>query len=134
MKAVYPSLSYALFTVISIISLSIVIIWVSSFSEGIQSNYANEQLNYAADIVRSAVLDMYATNASCILQVPMPRYIVGRQYSVELSGTNISLTLNRGSKTIQVNRSLDVNASMSGKSFAPVTISLDKEGMSVRLV
>jgi hypothetical protein len=124
MKAVYPSLSYALFTVIGIVALSLLIIWINSYSEDVQGSYANEQLNYAADVMRNTVLDVYSLDANALVQVPMPKYIVGRQYSVLLNESKIVLRLDTGKKVIEVQRTLGINASLSGRSYAPATIQM----------
>jgi hypothetical protein len=124
---VYPSLSYALFTVIGIVALSMLIIWINSYSEDVQSSYANEQLNYAADVMRNSILDAYALDANAVVSVPMPRYIVGRQYSIQFNESNLVLRLDIGKKVITVQRTLGINATFSGRSYAPATISVSKD-------
>ena len=131
---VYPSLSYALFTVIGIVALSMLIIWINSYSEDVQRSYANEQLNYAADVVRNTVLDMYSLNANSEVSVPIPRYIVGRQYSVFLENSSVTLRIEVGKKVIEVQREIGVNLTLSGRSYAPATLQMSKEDKTIRLV
>jgi hypothetical protein len=132
MKGEYPSLSYTLFTVISIVVLSLLMVWVSSFSENVQNSYAYNQLNYAADVVRNSVLDIYSTNAQASLPVPIPKYITGKQYAVELSNNTIKLSMNTGRRTIEVSRTLDISANLSGRSYAPISIELRRsENISI---
>ena len=131
---VYPSLSYALFTVIGIVALSMLIIWINSYSEDVQSSYANEQLNYAVDIVRNTVLDMYSLDANSVVSVPMPKYIVGRQYSVSFNESSVTLRIDIGKKVIEVQRTIGVNATLSGRSYAPATLRMSKEDRTIMLV
>jgi hypothetical protein len=131
---VYPSLSYALFTVIGIVALSMLIIWINSYSEDVQGSYANEQLNYAADVMRNNVLDMYSLNANSVVLVPIPRYIVGRQYSISLDNSSVTLRLDVGKRVIEVKREIGVNATLSGRSYAPATLQMSKEDKTIMLV
>jgi ABC-type lipoprotein release transport system permease subunit len=57
MKAVYPSLSYALFIVISIAALSVIMVVMNVFTDNIKRNYAYSQLNYVAEVIRDDIFN-----------------------------------------------------------------------------
>ena len=126
MKALYPPLSYTLFIVISIAALSVILVVVNVFSENIQKNYAYNQLNYVAEVIRQEVLKLYSTNGEGRFQLPIPKDIIGKQYLIELYQKNLKLSLEFRDKKLEVERLINVSASLSGKSFAPVSIEMNK--------
>jgi hypothetical protein len=127
MKALYPTISYTLFIVISVAVLSVLLISIRGFAEKTQSNYAQSQLEYAADILRNDMLSIYNSNSSGRLQTSMPEYITGKRYSVEIGNSTIELSLEANGRSIKATRRLDMAASMSGKSYAPITIEYRKD-------
>ncbi|NIO44535.1 MAG: hypothetical protein GTN36_03210 [Candidatus Aenigmarchaeota archaeon] len=136
MKALYPPLSYTLFIVISIVVLSIILVAVNTFSEDIQRNYARSQLNYVAEVIRQDILRLYSTDAEGRLQLPIPKDVIGKQYSIELNQKNLKLVLPFRGREIEVQRFINTSASLTGKSFAPISIEMNKTNgdISIRLV
>lgn len=136
MRAFYPQLSYTIFIVISIVALSIIMVTVNIFTDSIQRNYAYSQLNYVAEVLRHNILRLYSTNAEGKFQVSIPRDIIGKQYVIELNQKNLKLSLNIGNKIIEVERLVNISASLSGRSFAPVSIEMSKinENIFIKLV
>ncbi len=136
MKALYPPLSYTLFIVIGIAALSVILVVVNIFSESIQRNYAYGQLNYVAEIIRQETLKLYSTNAEGRFQLEIPKDIIGKQYLIELNQKNLKLSLEFRDKRIEVERLVNVSASLSGRSYAPVSIEMNKTNgdISIRLV
>jgi hypothetical protein len=74
---------------------------------------------------------LYSTNAEGRLDASIPRTIIGKQYSVEFNQKTLTLSLDTGRKIISVERNLNINASLSGKSYAPVLIGMRKENSDV---
>ena len=136
MKALYPPLSYTLFIVISIAALSVILVVVNTFSEDVQRNYARSQLNYVAEVIRQDILRLYSTNAEGRLQLSIPKDIIGKQYSIELNQKILKLSLPFKDKKIEVERLINTSASLTGKSFAPISIEMNKTNgdISIRLV
>jgi len=126
MKALYPPLSYTIFIVISIAALSVILVTVNTFSENIQRDYARSQLDYIAEVIRQDILRLYSTNAEGRLQLSIPKDITGKQYLIELNQKNLKLSLNIRDEILEVERFINTNASLSGKSYAPVSIEMNK--------
>ena len=136
MKAVYPPLSYALFIAISVVALSMILISMNLFTSNVQRNYARSQLDYVAELMRDDILELYSTNSNGTYQMPIPRDIAGKQYFIELQDKKVKLSLSIGDKTIETERLVNVSASLSGKSYAPVSVEMERIGGNtfIRLV
>jgi hypothetical protein len=134
MKALYPTISYTLFIVISVAVLSILLISIRGFAEKSQNSYAQSQLDYAADILRNDILSFYNSNSSGRLQTSLPMYIIGKRYSVEISNDTITLSLESSGRIIRAQRRLEITAFMQGKAYAPVTVEYKKEEGTVELM
>jgi len=136
MKALYPPLSYTLFIVISIATLSVILLTVNLFSENIQRDFAYSQLNYVKEVVRQDILKLYSTNAEGKFQLSIPKNIIGKQYSIELDQKNLKLSLEFKNKRIEAEGFVNVSASLSGKSYVPASIEMNRTDgdISIRLV
>jgi len=131
MKALYPPLSYALFIAIGIIALSMIMVFINNFTDGIQRNYAYNQLDYTADVIKDDILKLYSTNAEGSIVVDAPTEIAGKQYMIELNQNNLTLSLYLGNRLLLVNRSINISASLSGRSYAPVSVEMKKSNGDV---
>jgi hypothetical protein len=127
MKALYPTISYTFFIVISVAVLSVLLISIRGFAEKTQTNYAQSQLNYAADIVRNDMLSLYNSNSSGRLQTSIPQYITGKRYSVEIYNGTIELSIEMFGSNVNAQRKLETTTLMEGKAYAPVTIEYIKD-------
>jgi len=136
MKALYPPLSYALFIAIGVVALSMIMVVINTFTDGIQRNYAYNQLDYAAEVIKDDILKLYSTNAEGRIDVDAPTEIAGKQYMIELNQNNLTLSLYVGNKLLEVNRSINIDASLSGRSYAPVSVEINKSNgdIFIRLV
>jgi hypothetical protein len=136
MKALYPPLSYALFIAIGVVALSMIMVVINTFTDGIQRNYAYNQLDYTAEVIKDDILKLYSTNAEGRVDVDAPTEIAGKQYMIELNQNNLTLSLYVGNKLLEVNRSINIDASLSGRSYAPVSIEMNKSNgdIFIRLV
>jgi hypothetical protein len=126
MKALYPPLSYALFIAIGIAALSMIMVFINNFTDGIQRNYAYNQLEYTADVIKDDILKLYSTGAEGRIDVNAPTEIAGKQYTIELNQNNLTLSLFMGNRLLEVNRSINIDASLSGRSYAPVSVEMEK--------
>ena len=136
MKALYPPLSYTLFIVISIAALSVILVVVNVFSENIQRDFARNQLTYVTEVIRQDILKLYSTNAEGKFGLPIPRTIIGKQYSIELDEKNLKLSLVFKNEKIEVEKLVNVSASLTGNSYAPASIEMNKTDgdISIRLI
>jgi len=136
MKALYPPLSYALFIAIGVAALAMIMVFINNFTDGIQRNYAFSQLGYTADVIKDDILKLYSTGAEGRIVVDAPTEIAGKQYAIELSQNILTLSLYMGNKLLEVNRSINIDASLSGRSYAPVSVEMEKSNgdVSIRLV
>ncbi len=136
MKALYPPLSYALFIAIGVVALSMIMVVINTFTDGIQRNYAYNQLDYTAEVIKDDILKLYSTNAEGRIDVDAPTEIAGKQYMIELNQNNLTLSLYVGNKLLEVNRSINIDASLSGRSYAPVSVEMNKSNgdIFIRLV
>ena len=126
MKALYPPLSYTLFIAIGIIALSVIMVMINSFTDGVQKSYALSQLDYTSEVIRNEILRLYSTSADGKFQLYIPKDIVGKQYLIELNQKNLKLSLSVGGKIISVERLINTSATLSGKSYAPASIEMGK--------
>jgi len=124
MKAVYPTLSYTLFIVISLLVLSIILISVTGLIENMEKRYAYNQLNYAAEVVKDEILKIYATNSNGTIQLPLPRDVVGKRYTVEFYQNNLTVKVDVKGETIKADRLVNITATLSGKSYMPASIEM----------
>jgi len=131
MKAFYPQLSYTFFIVISIVALAIILITVNMFTDSIQKNYAYGQLNYVAENMKNDILRLYSSNAEGRLELSAPKEIIGNQYTIEMNQKNLKLSLNFKDKKIEVQRFVNISASLSGKSYAPASIEMNRTGENI---
>jgi hypothetical protein len=136
MKALYPPLSYALFIAIGVVALSMIMVAINTFTDGIQRNYAYNQLDYTAEVIKDDILKLYSANAEGRIDVDAPTEIAGKQYMIELNQNNLTLSLYVGNKLLEVNRSINIDASLSGRSYAPVSVEMNKSNgdIFIRLV
>ena len=126
MKALYPPLSYAIFFALGIAVLLVIMTLISSFTDGVQKNYAYVQLNFISETIRDEILKLYSTNATGRFQLETPKSIAGRQYIIELDQNNLNLSLSIGGKKIEAYRLVNISASMSGRSYSPASIEVEK--------
>jgi len=136
MKALYPPLSYALFIAIGIVALSMIMVFINNFTDGIQRNYAYNQLDYTADVIKDDILKLYSTNAEGRINVDAPTEIAGKQYMIELNQNNLTLSFYLGNKLLEVDRFINISASLSGRSYAPVSVEMEKSNgyVFIRLI
>ena len=127
MKALYPTVSYTLFIVISVAALSVLLISVRGFAEQSQERYAKGQLECAADIVRNDIMSMYVSESSGLSKTELPTYITGKKYIVEAQNKTVTLTMDIMGRTVSVVRTLDINISLSGREYAPVFLDYQKD-------
>jgi hypothetical protein len=126
MKALYPPLSYAIFIALSIAALLAIMTLINAFTDSVQRNYASAQLSFVSETIRDEILKLYSTNATGTFQLEIPRDIAGRQYSIEMSQNDLNLSLTIGSKKIEAYRLVNISASMSGTSYPPASIEIEK--------
>ncbi len=126
MKALYPPLSYALFIAISTVVLSLILVAINIFSENIQRDYAYNQLNYVAEVIRNEILKFYSTEAEGEIELSIPRSIIGKQYLIEFNQKNLKLSLEFKNEKIEVERFINISASFSGRSYVPASIEMNK--------
>ena len=113
-----------------------IMVFINNFTDGIQRNYAFSQLGYTADVIKDDILKLYSTGAEGRIVVDAPTEIAGKQYAIELSQNILTLSLYMGNKLLEVNRSINIDASLSGRSYAPVSVEMEKSNgdVSIRLV
>ena len=136
MKALYPPLSYAIFTALSIAALLAIMTVLNVFTDNIQKNYARAQLDMTSEMIRNEILKLYSTNAEGKFKLEIPNDIAGRQYTIELSQKYLNLSITVRNEKIETYRFVNISATMSGESYAPASIEIERtEGNTlVRLV
>lgn len=126
MKALYPPLSYAIFIMLSLIALFAIMTLMNTFTDRVKTSYAYAQLDFVSESIRDEILELYSTNATGRFQLEIPRYIVGKQYIIEMDQNNLNLSLTVGNKKIESYRLVNISATMSGNSYSPASIEIEK--------
>ena len=131
MKALYPPLSYALFIAISIAVLSLILISINGFVEGLEKNYAYKSLDYVAESIKNEILRMYSTGAECKFQLFLPEEIVRKKYMIELSQNNLTVSLSFKGENMEVKRFINITATLNGSSYIPASIEMRKSSGNI---
>ena len=127
MKALYPTISYTLFIVISVAALSVLLISIRGFAEGTQTTYAQSQLECAADIVRNDIMSIYSANSSGVVQSHLPAYIAGKRYSIEAENNIITVSMEMSGRQIRAARTIDASIQLQGREYAPISLDYQKD-------
>jgi len=139
MKGVYPTLSHSVLLLLGLIAMSLLITSISLSLSRTEKNLITTELNFFADSIKDKIIEIYvlanqSSNYSIgIFQLDLPEKVGNRKYSITLYQDMLLINTSVKNEPILVNRKLAINAELSGTSFMPVYIKLDKLNDEIKI-
>jgi len=126
MKGIYPFLSYTTLIAIGFVVLTLLLIFVFDLTTNIEEKHILSQLDYTAGYVKGEILKLYAANAEGKFKLSVPETIANKKYTIGLDQNNLTVKLILRNKPIEVTRTIKINATLTGLSYLPASIEMEK--------
>jgi len=133
MKAIYPTLSHSVLLLIGLIAMSLILFSIYSFISDLEKDTSYLYLNYIADSTKNKILEVYSlANQSSdyskgAFQLSLPEKIGNRRYTITFYQNDLVVSVPLRSDIIEVSRQLKINATLSGTSYLPATLEIEKQ-------
>lgn len=139
MKGMYPTLSHSILLLLGLLTMSMIILTISTSLSRIETDLTATELNFVADSVKNKIMEVYSyanqssTYVTGLFNLDLPEEIGNKKYSITLyqNGLVVNATLKSGS--IGVVRNLAIDAELSGSSFMPVSVKLEKQNGIIKI-
>jgi hypothetical protein len=134
MKAVTPILSHSSLLLIGLIAVSLIIVSLSTSFSTTERDLIRTELNYIAESAKNKVLEVYilANQSSeyfnSSFELELPEKIGERNYLLKLDQENLTASMSFKNENIEVVRTINIDAQMSGESYLPASILVEKSG------
>ena len=134
MKAVAPILSHSALLLIGLIAVSLIIVSLSSSFSKTEKDLIRTELNYIAESAKNKILEIYSianqtmeySNSS--FQLNLPQKIGERNYLLKLNQENLTVSMSFKNENIEVVRTLNIDAHLSGEAYLPASIIAENNG------
>jgi hypothetical protein len=139
MKGMYPTLSHSILLLLGLITMSLLIVAISSSLSNIETDLTTVELNFIADSAKSKVIEVYAfanqssSYATGLFSLNLPDKVGNVKYSMTLQQNDLILTATVKNNIIEIVRPLAIDAELSGSSFMPASIKLDKQNGLIKI-
>ena len=139
MKGIYPTLSHSILLLLGLIAMSLIISSIYISLASIEKDLTTVELNYFADAIESKVLDVYSlanessTYTTGVFKLNLPEKIGNNKYSVTLGQGLLLVNISVRNQQIEVVRDLSIDAEISGASFMPASIKVDKQNEKIKI-
>ena len=139
MKAVYPTLSHSVLLLIGLVAMSLILFSIYSFISDLEKDMSYLDLNYIADSTKNKILEIYSlANQSSdyskgALQLSLPEKIGNRRYTITFYQNDLLVSVPLRSDIIEVSRQLKINATLSGTSYLPATLEMEKQNGDIHI-
>ena len=139
MKGVYPTLSHSILLLLSLIAMSLIIASISISLSRTETSLVSVELNFFADSVKNKILEAYSlANQSSNytegkFQINLPEKIGNKKYSITLYQNILLVNTSVNNEPIEISRILSIDAELSGTSFMPVSIKVDKQNGKIKI-
>jgi hypothetical protein len=139
MKGVYPTLSHSILLLLGLISMSLLIVAILSSLSRIEINLTTVELNFVADAVKNKIMGVYSfanqssSYATGLFQLDLPEKIGNKKYIITLYQNGLTVNATVKNESIEISRTLTIDAELNGSSFMPVSISLEKRNGVIKI-
>jgi len=139
MKGAYPTLSHSILLLLCLIAMSLIITSVFASLIRIEKDLTMVELNFFADTIKNKVLEAYSLAnqsseyASGMFQINLPERIGNKKYSITLYQYGLLVNTSVKNEPIEISRDLPIDAELSGSSFMPVSIKVEKQNGEIKI-
>ena len=139
MRGVYPTLSHSILLLLGLIAMSLIITSISLSLSITEKGLITTELNFFADSLKDKIIEIYSlTNQSSdyttgFFQLDFPEKIGNRKYSITFNQDSLFINMSVRNEQIVVNRKLAINAELSGTSFMPAYVKVDKINDEIKI-
>ncbi len=143
MKGVSPLLSHSLFFIIGIGVSVLILTTISTLKSDLEERTFNSELNSIADFTKNEILSLYSLSTQVDsnknitmgnIKLSLPEKIGSHRYTVDLYQNGVGVRLFLRNKTLQMNRTVNISAIMTGSSNIPAYLKLDLFENGTRLI
>jgi len=133
MKGVHPILSHSALLIIGLVAMGMIVASLSSSFSKTEKNLIRAEAEYIAESAKGKILQIYSlVNQSDYsegtFQLDLPEKIGDKKYTLLLSQNMLTLRMPFENDYIEVNKKVNINASLSGEKMLPASIAVEKDG------
>lgn len=134
MKGVHPLLSHSALLVIGLVAMGMIIASLTTTFSKTESNLIRAEANYIAETARNNILEIFLTAdqseyTNGTFQLNLPEKIGDKKYRLLLDQNVISLRMPFENDIIEVNKTLNIDAELSGEASLPASVVVEKDGI-----
>ena len=139
MKAITPIVSHSALLLIGLIAVSLIIISVSSSFSKTERDLIRGELNYIAETAKNKILEIYSlTNqtmeySNSSFQLNLPQKIGENKYLLMLDQENLTVSMSFKNEVIEIVKTLNIDAELTGEAYIPASILVEKTGGNVTI-
>jgi hypothetical protein len=138
MKGVHPVLSHSLLLMIGVAAMGLVILSISSTFSKTERNLVMSEISYVSELVRARIMEAYTSsmntgNFSGNFVLALPEKIGDQRYVVALANETITVRIPFENEMLEVNKTVSINAQLSGESMMPASLSVEKAGETITM-
>ena len=139
MQGIYPTLSHSILLLLGLLAMSLLIASVYISLSITEKSLFSVELNFVANSIKNKILEVYSlANQSSnyttgLFQLNFPEKIGNRKYSITLYQNMLLVNSSIKNEPVEINLNLPVDAELSGTSFLPASIKVDKQEGKIKI-
>ena len=132
MKGVHPILSHTALLVIGLVAMGMIVASLSSSFSKTERSLINSEVDYIAESAKVKILEIYnlasqSDFSSGNFEFGLPEKIGDKKYLLILRQNLLTVRMPFDNDNIEVNRTLRIDANISGESYMPASINVEKK-------
>jgi len=133
MKGVHPILSHSALLVVGLIAMGMIVASLSSSFSKTERNLVRAESDYIAEAAKSKILEIYSLveqsdYSNGTFELNLPESIGDNKYYLLLSQNTLTLRMPFENDIIEINKTVTIDAVLSGESMMPASILVEKDG------
>jgi hypothetical protein len=133
MKGVHPILSHSALLIIGLVAMGMVIASLSSTFSNTERNLVRAEVDYIAESAKDKILEIHSLveesdYSNGTFQLNLPEEIGNKKYLLSVSQKSLSIRMPFENDNIEVNKTLNIDASLNGETYLPAFIFVEKVG------
>jgi hypothetical protein len=130
---VHPILSHTALLVIGLIAMGMIVSSLSSSFSKTERNLVTVEADYIAESAKGKILEIYSLveqsdYSSGTFQLNLPERIGDKKYIILLDQNLLTLRVPFENDVIEVNKTMNIPADISGESTMPASVTVEKDG------
>ena len=142
MKGASQLVSHSSLLIISIIAMGMIVSGVSDYLFSTETTITRLELNNVANIVKSNLIKVYSVANSSSpyisgkFHLPVAERVGSNRVLIEANSDNFTLSVNLRNEKIEITRSYNIDANITGRAYLPASFELEKidQNITIRLV